>query len=204
MKLIVNRDMVSESSPELIPSFDFKMADPDRRKKFLDFLMRKPHREVGRFEDVLLYGTGLNNHKGYVFAQDGGDLAYFVKIVTLKLRGLPKVLKSSVQVAVWRNDQMTATANLSDYVFFKILLPKLGVMVSDGQQTERGKRFWLLRMVEALRSGMFVYAYNRFTHELIQLPDRVTLDARIKESYGSGATFRNLRFVISSTKLDLK
>lgn len=197
MRIVISGDIPSESSPEIIAPFDFKMNDPKYRAKFLAHLLAKNYKQVDTYRGIPIYMTGIANHKGYLFATDGETLYYFVKFTTPKLRGLLNTIKSTVQVAIWRDDTSPQTVELSQYLFDGILTRRFGVMMSDGQQTPNGRRFWILRMTRALDTHKYVYLYNRMTHNLDALLDTAELGAAIKKAYGVGKSFRDNRFVIS-------
>ncbi len=188
----------SESSPELIPPLDFKMGDTTFRKKFLERLLNKKHTQVDTYLSIPIYMTG-GTTKGYLFSTNGSDLFYFVKFDSLKLRGLDT--KATVQLSVWRNDEVPYTSDLSQYLFDGILSSRFDIMASDGQQTPKGKRFWVLRMTKALQQNKYVYMYDRMTHELSPILTLEDMTSAIRSSYGSGRSYRDKRFLISGTRL---
>lgn len=201
MHVSISGDIPSESSPEIIAPFDFKMNDAAYRQAFLKHLLGKRYTKVDTYDGLPIYMTGIANHKGYLFATDGKELFYFVKFITLKLRGLRTKVNSTVQVAIWRNDNAPQTADLSQHMFDTILLPRFGIMTSDGQQTAKGKRFWLLRMRQAMKMHRYVYLYNRMTNALTNIQSMDDLTSALQTGYGVGKKFRDYRFIISLTPI---
>ena len=73
------------------------------------------------------------------------------------------------QVLLWRsNDEIhiDATTGLARAVFKRYLLKLYGMIASDSMQTGQGQQFWEAQISSALRSGNYVYRYDRLTGDL--------------------------------------
>ena len=107
------------------------------------------------------------------------------------------------QVFVWAGNS-PHTKDIPEYVFFNHVLSETGVVFSDGQQTERGERFWL-RMIEiAFLKNLNVYLID-FVKQKIKRIDSVG-DFRVlyysnRSPWGKESSYQWLKVAIADFDL---
>lgn len=160
--------------PQIVGDTDFGLEDPDRNRKVLrDLLSSKSLKElsaVTAHPGSKIYTTESGEH-GRVFVHDLelNRVVYYVQFVKKKILGKP----ATRQIKLWRDPTASSlVTGITKSVFFQHLLPIQGALVSDGQQTMRGREFWLQRMDEALASKYNVYVVDLNTHKYQQLVSR--------------------------------
>lgn len=108
-----------------------------------------------------LFHYGDSHFGGYfITPKDQSYVAYFVQYKPVRYSKLG--LNALRQALVWRKrrgDEIATSMPLR--VFFDVLLPKFGQIVSDYEQTEFGRDFWLRAVDAAFDKGLFVYVVNR-------------------------------------------
>lgn len=75
------------------------------------------------------------------------QIRYFVRVSKVNEAGMT----FARQVLVWREKSSFPAMGFAIHVFFKILLPEYGALITDVQQTEKGRDFWLLATSMVLR-----------------------------------------------------
>jgi len=149
--------------PMLIP--DVEHVTPEKTDKF--FLPKIKSKQARQNEKQLrpevntLFSYGDDRNGGYfITPKDESYVAYFVqyKPITYSKLGL----KALRQALVWRKTKGDIVAtSMPLRVFFEILLPKFGQIISDYEQTEFGRDFWLRAVDMAFEKNLFVYVVNR-------------------------------------------
>jgi hypothetical protein len=77
------------------------------------------------------------------------------------------------QSLVWTDPKVHADylIGVASKIFWEYLFNKFNVIVTDSEQTWKGRRFWEYRIGEALKKNLFVYFFNFQTKELVPLTD---------------------------------
>src|SRR5574343_1575768 len=107
------------------------------------------------------------------------------------------------QSLVWRKKNTQYINTLPHDIFFKVLLPKFGTVVTDGEQTDDGIKFWEYQIGYALNNNLNVYYFNTLTKELIHLPSTLAvynLDQKIK-IWGTDNEHKHKLVVITKKQL---
>ena len=199
--------LVSISMPELIADTSFDLDDPEVRKEMFKRLTQKSSCEkVGSYKSMEFFATGRSSNEGYWFLLNkrGDDLVYVCRFVTLGASSTSFRSKVVTQIAVWRNYDVYDTRQFPAYIFFKMLVPKYGTVMSDSQQTKDGRRFWQSRMGDALHKGLYVYTFDQMTRELKRLHASDDIDAAAPYLWAIDSKFRTRRILISETALILE
>lgn len=161
---------LSLSMPQLFPDHKMPPIDAAFCKQLASKLLASPLCAPLRLDTV---GSNLYTVVGdsnfpydYVFALDARtkELIYFIEHKTYAI-GLGKA-KAVTQVMLWRNRRALASNNLGATVFFQYLLPTYTTIMTDTKQTADGRRFWEIRLAEAIRSKLYCYAYERMVDRL--------------------------------------
>lgn len=198
--------VVSVSMPELIEDTQFDLDDPVVRKELFKKLTAKDSCEkVGAYKGMDFYATGRNSNEGYWFLLNkaGDDLAYVCRFKTLGASAPHFKSKVATQVAIWRNYGVADSRAFPTYIFFKMLLPKYGIMMSDSQQTNDGRKFWQSRMLDAMHKGLYVYTFDQMTRALRRLQSSYDLDSNANYLWSKDPKQRTRRALISQTPLTL-
>jgi len=70
------------------------------------------------------------------------------------------------QSLIWRAKNVLQVKRLPHEIFFKILLPKYGTIITDGQQTDKGQNFWNYQIHNAINNNLNVYYYEDLSNYL--------------------------------------
>lgn len=109
------------------------------------------------------------------------------------------------QVEVWREKgEQQITSGIPKTVFYEILLPKTGNMLTDVLQTKDGKGFWLDRIGDAFKLGLYVYYVSLIPpREIIQLHNLQDVYTVEHKTWGNPAhIFRTKKIIITTTPID--
>jgi hypothetical protein len=121
-------------------------------------------RLVATLDDVPL--LAIKSGKKLIFfvpSIDGSSLDYYMECVTLKTRpspDLPKLVtrKVSYQCSVYRvPDLRMRSLRFPHLVFWRFLVSHRRNVVSDNEQTDKGRGFWESRCAEAFAGGFKVF-----------------------------------------------
>lgn len=166
------------SMPQIVGDTDFGLEDPEKNRRMLkELLSRKSLKELSAVTALpgsKIYTTEDGQH-GRVFVHDLelDKVVYYVQFVKKKILGRP----ATRQIKLWRSrSSADLVQGITREVFFKHLLPIQGALVSDGQQTMRGKEFWIQRIAEAHRIGYKVYVVDMNTHVFQALTHRAQIE----------------------------
>ena len=110
------------------------------------------------------------------------------------------------QSLVWSDEGSPYLSGIPQKIFFEKLVPKFGTIITDSQQTWHGKRFWKLRIKEALDKNLNVYFYNFQDHQIIKLDDFEAFREVEKDNdvWGDFNAHKMKRIVISNKDLPLR
>ena len=133
-------------SPRLIDPVDFNLSDRKWNNKFSEELLAKKNKEIYDETDKhILFRTG-NDAKGYI-SLINKELTRIDYIVNYDQTNSKVLGRYVTQIAVWRSKLGTGSYNkvssITNHVFFDILLKKYGTIVSDTEQTDHGRDFWI-------------------------------------------------------------
>lgn len=148
--------------------------------------------------DLTLYKLG--DDYGAI-SKETSRLIYYVRTK----KAYSKVLgKYTTQIAVWRDVNSLISAGLASWVFRTVVLKDTGVIVSDGVQTDQGRRFWTYQIKYALDKELFVYALDFYSKTLSRITRESEFSEFASKYYGDDPKYRGYRFVISSHELNLE
>lgn len=85
------------------------------------------------------------------------------------------------QSLVWRDKHSPQVKLLPHKIFFEELLPKYGIIATDGDQTEDGRRFWEYQIAHALENNINVFYFNLTSKELQSIKTLVDFDKAIRK-----------------------
>lgn len=128
------------------------------------------------------------------------EVTYFMEYNVNSNKTLGSFLWQSL---VWRSKKVEYNKTLPHEIFFDTLLPKYGVITTDGDQTDEGRRFWSYQVKFALDKNFFLYYHNLQTKELQQFKSMLEFDDLIKKFniWGNSNLHRQKLIVISNKEL---
>jgi hypothetical protein len=181
-------------SPYLIGPVDYELGDPGRNQKTLEQLMAQPDlTQLESFKGIPIYETGQQ-----IFAVDE-DTRRIAYLVTYEFKYLRKLnVRGISQIKLWRS---AAPRGLTAHVFWNVLLPLTGVMISDNVQTNSGQKFWTDSITEALLRGAFVYLVNTVDGTIHPILDRNDYEATGDKAYPGTNEGTAWRYLISEKPL---
>ena len=137
---------------------------------------------------------------GYYFLFDTvkSEVLYLVRYKLVELHeklALPSG-KAYRQVLVWRNSGDALTTKIAEKVFWQYLYPKYRCLVSDSQQSEKGKEFWQYQVSNALEKKMTVKVVNTNDWVSTTITSMVQLSEISSKVWGKPEWFRRMVIVI--------
>ncbi|PHM49659.1 hypothetical protein [Xenorhabdus miraniensis] len=155
----------NHSMPYLIPDtgFNYKLRHPKKNEEHTKAFLQKGVKDFELPNFDVPYGyrlvKSLKEHEyRMVTISDNSETVYFVKLNFRKDIVLER--ETCTQIALWRTPRMkhqNAIGNLPRD-FFKYLLSKYSIVVTDEAQTQDGKRFWEKMIDWAMVKGYRIYA----------------------------------------------
>jgi hypothetical protein len=101
---------------------------------------------------------------------------------------------------LWRRTVSPYVQGITRKIFFSYLLNKYPAIISDGQQIEDGRKFWLGRMAEATTAGYRVGLVNLYHRQVAWFdPAQAMFEDWIADhdAWGAEDSYRRLRYLIA-------
>jgi hypothetical protein len=204
------------ATPQEINPTDFGLDNFAYHAKLLHKLESKRPKPVHVLkgdQDVPVLHSGNDVDGWYYITYDhpkhGKLIAAYIhhEVRSIKFQHKPTInIPSFTQIALWRSDTLLSRLGLPlerdsvlSTLFFKAILPKYKVVASDKQQTPGGRAFWERRLLRALKEGFHVYLIDLGV--VRSVPDPDSLDEMIKIAWGTDASYKDRRWIISTEKL---
>lgn len=181
--------------PQLIGEVDFDLDDRERNRIVCNSL-RPSAVELFTFRNVVIKKSGK-----HIYAERGdGLMPYLIETERKWIGAVNK--QAMIQRGLWRDAAISSIAGLTKKVFFEVLLPQTGMVASDRQQSDDGRRFWVLRVSEALEMGLFVYLVDVMgPKELTRIKSHEQFDGMQSEIWGTDPKFKTKLLLISRDEL---
>lgn len=190
------REIIAEV-PQIIPPTEFGLDEPNKNRAMrAAFLTGSPEVLIDEpgFQ-VLLVGYAGSGKIGLIEKKDGW-LAYFVEYELVDTF----VGRSVTQVTLWRDNTSVFVKGITTRMFRDVLLARFKSVMSDGQQTRDGQRFWISCMAESAAAGLKVGLADLGSQSIDWLAPGADFRAWISAAngWGQGPEFQAKRFVIST------
>lgn len=190
------------AAPELVEPTNFNLDNIDfNRRMATKYFSMKQKDVIDESEQHQFFRVGDDSNGKYI-AYDKHLKEIYYLIVYHRMQ--KKVIGQTVtQTLLWRaQGNPLIELGFTVRIVFDILLPKWGAIMSDGQQTARGKEFWLNIVSRAWAKGLRVGYVDTMKNVLIE-PD---IGENIVEfwrrmdatAYGKGQKYRSRRFFIQN------
>lgn len=193
---------LEEASPRLIPDImdGFTMKNTEDNRAFYEKHSKKIKEILEEDEGHIIFRTG-DKRNGYFAGYDKGEkLIYYV----LKYRQAFKTLTGQVfmEVLHWRlaAGSKYSTKDLTQRMYFKIVLPRAGAILSDGKHTYASRRFWEGLLSTAFFEGLPIGVVD-FNKRTIIRPEegesvKQFIDTYVDSTYGKKHKHRAMKLLI--------
>lgn len=160
--------------------------------KLLSTLQDK--KEIKRSDDLIVYQTG---NMFYSLDKETKKVIYYMQYDTSYTKTLGSFLWQSL---VWRDENSVLVKTIPHKIFFEYLLPKYGIIATDGDQTKDGKRFWEYQVAYSLENNINVYYFNLKSKELELIKSLTEFNRAIKkyDIWGESKDHQNKLIVITN------
>lgn len=204
---VLSKNLEAIAMPEIVGYTDFGLEEMPNNIAVYTKLIKKANKKLlltlGRYElyisDRHIFMVNTEND------ENGLKLVYLVQFELGTINGL----KSVTQIKLWKTQRYQDVTKISiegfkltEYVFFKILLPMAECIATDNMQTDLGRRFWLDRINDALSDNLKVYVANQNTKKFILVNDVGHLNSLNKEiGIWGGSSKQAMRVIITNKDL---
>lgn len=194
-------------SPMTIPDLDdpseLDLLDkPKNQLLYKDFISKKYQYKKKLFD--LTETASVYQFKSMFFCLDS-DLEKVTYFMSYGVNNHKKLGQFVWQSLVWTDPEVHQEylVGVASKIFFNFLLPKFHVILTDSQQTWKGRRFWENSIGAALKKKLNVYFFDFANSNLIELHDFNDLyDYQKKyDIWGLTKSYEMRRMVISDKKL---
>jgi len=138
--------------------------------------------------------SGSDNDQGFYWIEHADQLIWLVKFETIRKTWLP--CKATTQVALWRTGHIAFIEGATKTLFFNVVLPRTGCVLSDRLQTEDGRRFWTARLRDALNLDFNIALANFDRHEVASVTTFRQVFELSAAAWGDAKTHQNKRWLI--------
>lgn len=188
-----------KESPERIPPVIFYAEDDDTNRELTAKLMRKVSEVIEDHNEYSIVRTGDGYNGWYLLFDKKTKLSdYMIKYEHRNYKWL--VDNGAVtQCILWRRFGSIFTQGITQKVFFDILLPRYGAIMSDIQQTDYGHNFWIDRLAQAISKNLSVGLANVMMHSVEWYEGDYTGIKnwiKQKDAFKADRKYRDLRYII--------
>lgn len=158
-------EIIFFESPQMVGPTNFALDNPAQNSAMAKSLLKKMVETIDETPNYILFRTG-DDYNGNIALvnKTNNTLGYLVHYRQARYGFLGTTV---TQLKLWRNLAEPHAIGVTSKIFFDYLLKKYPAILSDGMQTEYGKRFWITRMGEATLSGYKVGLANLNTNTVI-------------------------------------
>ena len=189
---------VATAMPGMVHPTDFNFDKVSKNlAKFTELMQKKNKKLIKSInQDFDLYMSDR-----HIFVVDNREdsplrLALYIRFDFLMVVGVRCVS----QVELWRLP-VSDLEGVTKFVFFTLLSPLADAIASDNYQTDLGKRFWMTRCSEALKSGCNVYLADQNLKTFTKMEDYVTIAEEADHIWGDTHKHIGRRLLITKKEL---
>lgn len=184
-------------APQIIGDLD--LHDTKSTEEFcLQLLNDKSAKLIKKIDNnVELYQLGSDD-RGIYFTAFKNAIAYFAQYQ--KVEQHEKLIPSKFgirQVLIKRVlDGGGGTTGIGKMIFWEYLFPKFRCLISDSQQSAKGRSFWEYRIAEAFERRLTVRMIDTSSHSFVDLHSASELQELSPQIWGTSKWFTRICLVI--------
>jgi hypothetical protein len=186
-------------SPQMVGDTNFNLDDDAANAKLAKSLLKKIQEIIIDDSEYQLIRTGTDTN-GNIALITKDQLPKINYLVRYETKNYSSIGSTVTQVLLWRRLSGAGVIGITAKVFFDYLLKKWPAIMSDGQQTARGKEFWITRMQDATNRGFKVGLANLNLKDIIWYNPKESLEDWLKANNGWGSNQSDIarRYLISN------
>lgn len=185
-------------SPQMVSVTDFGLTDPITNKKMARDLLKKKIEVIEDSVDYEIFRNGdERNGNIALYNKQEKILDYLIHYTT---NNYSQIWSTVTQLKLWRRRGSPYVQGVTKKIFFNYLLQRYPAIMSDGQQTDDGRNFWMDRMAEATTLGYRVALVNLNHRQVLWYdPTESFLNWMQKnQGWGSEESYMALRYLIAN------
>ena len=173
---------------------DWGLSDDIKNKRRADMLLHDNPSVLREFSSGKLYKT---NTEVFFISNATSLIDYYMKYKVAQIQHLGNC---ATQIKVWRRAGI-GVKSLTSLVFYDIMLGEFDTMVSDREQSQDGKRFWIDRLAESLSDGRSIGLIDKQT--IIPYDQSLSFPVWLKtvNGWGNSDSYQEKLFFISKLKI---
>ena len=194
------RTLREEASPRILPQhpagFDFEIKE--RNRAFYKKQIKKLKETIEEDDHHIIFRTGSHTDGWFIGYDKDEDIIYY--IVNYKQQKKKLSGNTLTQILLWRLRGNKHSQGITRKMFFDILLPRTGTMMSDAEQTPLGKGFWKDILAMADMKGLPVGVVDFNSRKIIRHKEGQSVSSFLEENfddqYGKPVKFEAKRFLV--------
>jgi hypothetical protein len=184
-------------SPQFVGGTEFGLDNPIFNGKRAKELLAKKQETIIDEEGYEVFRTGSEvNGNIILYNKKTTKIDYLVAYEKIKVSAVGTFL---TQVKLWRNLGPYNTG-ITSKIFFEYILKRSDGIMSDAQQTPRGKEFWMQRLSQAYGKGLKVGLLNLNLRDVNWYDPSTDFEDWLKnveeKGWGVAEKYQAMRFVI--------
>lgn len=150
-------------------------------------------------ENIVLYSTKKNEF--FVLDNEKQEVLYYLIYNTVDISLINS--KLIYQSCVWRSPGNISVAGIASNIFWNYLFEITGYIITDGLQTNKGRRFWTYRIQEALTKNINVYYIDLHDEStLLKIENSRDFSNISSDLYGNTIQHEDRKIIITKYIID--
>jgi len=184
-------------SPQVVDLTSFCLEDLESNRRLAVELMSNEKEVIEDHREYQLIKTGDNRNGHFaLITKANSEIGYLVRF---KVKRYSHIGVAVSQIALWRGLGTPYVPGLTRRMFFDEILTRWLAILSDGELTEDGRKFWWDRMAEATTLGFRVALVNMNEKTVNWYDAETEFDDWLSTNYtwGKAQQYQHLRYLIS-------
>jgi hypothetical protein len=186
-------------TPQIVAPTDFDLADPWENRELAKKLLKKKAESIQDSVDYEIVRSGDSRNGNIALVNKHSHAIDYLVHYTAKHYN--HIGETVTQLKLWRRRGSPYAQGVTKQIFYSYLLQNYPMIMSDGQQTDDGRKFWLDRMAEATTLGYSVGLVNLYHREVAWFdPGQTMFEDWIADhdAWGAEDSYRGLRYLIAN------
>lgn len=184
-------------SPQVVDLTSFCLEDIESNRRLAVELMSNKKEVIEDHPEYQLIKTGAKGNGHFaLITKANSEIGYLVRF---KVKRYSHIGVAVSQIALWRGLGIPYVPGFTRRMFFDEILTRWLAILSDGELTEDGRKFWWDRMAEATTLGFRVALVNMNEKTVNWYDAETEFDDWLSTNYAPGRAqqYRHLRYLIS-------